>query len=664
MGFLKRLIKEKELVMILLAGLGVILILDVLLAEGFNKDQRNRQVLDAERLQAKVESSLEEHVTALIALKVVYQNFTDITHYDFQQYGKSITSTLGGFQRLLYIDPKLSIRQVYPLTPENTGLYNYSLLKQGEMTQALLSAKDSQNASTSRLIPFLNHPKSFWAFIPIYRNNPRKDFLGYAAGEISMEKVFQPLAPSFSAYQIQLIDPAGVKLFEHVTINPDLNKRVYTSRFNLLGQKWKLQLNPVNSPTETLLLQRGSLWGGGLLILFLIGLVIMSSKQHKSELEEAQKQFETIFEASPDGILLLDDKLNLQISNPVIREWLGKSEADLREQNFFQLFECQCPNMGKCGELSHLLCTTKKFAVDLPNVLETRVIDPPEGNPKTLRLNASRITQEKNGKKEHGFICVMGDISTLKELERVKENYVATLTHDLKTPLLAQQMVLETLGNGIIGPINDEQKKLLLGAKDSVHDLVDMVNSTLLFYKLESSHVRLHRKKSQLAGLAKEVMTTLQPLAEKKDVLLELDSAMALPDAWIDVIQMKRVFHNLLSNAISYGRKGCPIRVSIAMGGVTDGEEHLLVEFSNEGKGITPEELPRIFDKYYSLSRKFKQIGTGLGLYISRKIVELHGGKLWATSEVNKETRFFVSLPVVQQVEKAPDKLANPVEAG
>jgi PAS domain S-box-containing protein len=661
MGFLRRLFKEKELVMILLAGLGVILILDVLLAEGFKKDQRNRQVLDAERLQAKVESSLEEHVTALIALKVVYQNFTDITHYDFQQYGKSITSTLGGFQRLIYIDPKLTIRQVYPLTPENTGLYNYSLLKQGEMTAALLNAKDSENASTSRLIPFLNHPKSFWAFIPIFRNNPRKDFLGYAAGEISMEKIFQPLAPSFSDYQIQLIDPANTKLFEHVTINPDLNKRVYTSRFNLLGQKWKLQLNPVNLPTETLLLQRGSLWVGGLLILFLISFVIMSSKQHKSELEEAQKQFETIFEASPDGILLLDDQLNLQISNPVIREWLGKSEADLRERNFFQLFECQCPNMGKCGELSHLLCTTKKFAVDLSDVLETRVIDPPEGNPKTLRLNASRITQEKNGKKEHGFICVMGDISTLKELERVKENYVATLTHDLKTPLLAQQMVLETLGNGAIGPINDEQKKLLLGAKESVHDLVDMVNSTLLFYKLESSHVRLHRHKSQLAGVIKEVMTALQPLAEKKDAMLELDSAIDLPDAWIDVIQMKRVFHNLLSNAISYGRKGSPIRISIGLGGTDDGEEHLLIEFSNEGKGITQEELPKIFDKYYSLSRKFKQIGTGLGLYIARKIVELHGGKLWATSEVNKETRFFISLPMVQQIEKAADKLEKPL---
>lgn len=652
MGFLKRLIKEKELVLILTAGLGVILFVDALWTKSFEQDQRSRRIIDAERLQAHVQSALEEHVTALIALKVVYQNFTDITHYDFQQYGKSITSTLNGFQRLLYIDPNLTIKQVYPLSPENNGLYNYSLLNQGAMTEALLNAKDSRSPSTSRLIPFLNHPKSFWAFIPVYRNSPRKEFLGYAAGEISMERIFQNVTPSFSStYQIQLVDPANVKLFGHISIPPD-NPRAYTSPFNLLGQKWKLQLNPVNPPSETLLLQRGSLWGAGLLILFLIGSIMTSSKQHKFELDEAQKQFETIFEASPDGIILLDSKLNLKISNPVVRNWLGRSESELLERNFFELFECQCPNLGKCGELSHLLCTTRQFAADLPDVLETRVIDAPEGSPKTLRLNASRITQEKNGKKEQGFICVLGDISTSKELERVKENYVATLTHDLKTPLLAQQLVLETLAAGSIGKINEEQKKLLLGAKESVHDLVEMVNSTLLFYKLESSHVNLHRQKAQLANLAKEVLGNLQLLAEKKGIDLELDTALSLPEVWIDSIQMKRVFHNLISNAISYGKKNAPIRVIIRADQSEGAGEHLLVEIYNEGKGITTEELPKIFDKYYSLSRKFKQIGTGLGLYISRKIVELHGGKLWATSEVNKETRFFISLPVVQQVEK------------
>ncbi|MCE3235989.1 MAG: hypothetical protein K0Q50_2169 [Vampirovibrio sp.] len=651
MGFLKRLSRYKELILLLLAGLALIMIIDAILVQGFHKDERYREKLNAERLEAQVQSSLEEHVTALIALKVVYQNFTDINHYDFQQYGKSITSTLHGFQRLMYIDPTLTIRQVYPITPENTGLYGYSLTKQPAMEHSLRHAQKSQNPTTSRLIPFLNHPKSFWAFIPIYRNN-NKEFLGFAAGEISLDKIWQPLGQSFSQYQIQLIDPKNVPLFDHVNI-PKHGPTVSNFTFNLLGQHWTLQLKPVNPSTETLLLQRGSLWMGGILILVLLTMIVMSSKRHKTQLEEAQKQFETIFEASPDGILLLDDKLNLRITNPVVRDWIGKNEEELTDKNFFDLFACQCPNLKKCGELSHLLCTTGQFAADLPDVLETCIIDPPsDQTPKTLRLNASRYTQEQNGKQERGFICVLGDISTSKELDRVKETYVATLTHDLKTPLLAQQMVLDTLATGSIGPINDEQKKLLLGAKESVHDLVEMVNSTLLFYKLEASHVTLHRQRLQLSNLLKDVMNGLQPLAEKRDVSLTLDAALEIPDAWVDPIQLKRVFHNIISNAISYSRRNTPIVVSAFAEQDDNAESRLLVEVCNEGKGISAEDLPKIFDKYYSLSRKFKQIGTGLGLYISKRIIELHGGKIWAISEPDKQTRFYVSLPVVQHVEK------------
>ena len=660
MGFLKRLARYKELVLLLLAGLSLIMIVDAILVQGFKKDQRYREKLTAERLQAQVQSALEEHVTALIALKVVYQNFTDINHYDFQQYGKSITSTLHGFQRLMYIDPGLTIRQVYPLTPENAGLYGYALTKQTSMVKALRDAQSSQSPTTSRLIPFLNHPRSFWAFIPIYRNN-NQEFLGYAAGEISLEQIWQPLGQSFSQYQIQLIDPYGVKLFPTLNINPN-NPTVSQFDFNLLGQHWEIQLNPVNPATETLLLQRGSLWMGGIVILVLLTMIVLSSKKHKTELEEAQQQFETIFEASPDGILLLDRQLNLKISNAVVRQWLGKTEEELSTKRFFELFECQCPNLRKCSELSHLLCSGSTFAADLPDVLETRIINPSSDDaPKVLRLNASKITQEINGKKEEGFICVLGDVSTSKELDRVKETYVATLTHDLKTPLLAQQMVLETLGTGKIGPITEDQRKLLLGAKESVQDLVDMVNSTLLFYKLESSHVTLHRQRIQLAQLAKDVMNTLQPLAEKKEVTLELDAALEMPDAWIDSIQMKRVFHNILSNAISYCRKQTPIRVSISIErDETPGGGRLIVEICNQGKGIAPDELPKIFDKYYSISRKFKQIGTGLGLYISKRIVELHGGKIWAESQPDQETRFILTLPIVQQMDKLPTTMPEP----
>lgn len=660
----KRVFQQKELVLILVAAFVILMTLDALLVQGTHREEKYRETLMVERLQAQIQSSLNEHVTALVGLKVVYQNFVDITNYDFDQYGQSITAGLRGFRRVYYVDPSMTIRQVHPYNAENRGLIGYSLKEHPQIVALLNQSRQKRTHATSSLIPFLSHPKSFWAVTPIYRN--QTEFLGYAAGELSLESIWQPYASSLENFQLQLVDPEGTELFQQVVVDEN-SPTLIKMPFEVGKQEWTLLLNPLRlSSAQTLALQRGSLWMAGLLILTLAVAMMRAGKRHKSEMEEAQKQFETMFEASPDGILLLDEKLDLQIANPVVRDWLGKDNEALIGRNFFELFQCQCPNIDKCSELSHLLCTTRGIAAELPDILETQIIEPPEGSPHTLRLNASGITQEHDGHRDKGFICVLGDISTIKELERVKETYVATLTHDLKTPLLAQQMVLERISEGRSGKVTKEQQRLLGGAIESVQDMLDMVNITLLFYKLESSSVNLQRQRVPLPQVIRDVLGNLQPLAEKREMQLELESSMDLPEISLDTVQIKRVFHNLISNAISYGKKGTPVIVSVqanrSEGGEDSRPDSVLVEIRNEGKGIAPEDLPRIFDKYYSLSRRFKQIGTGLGLYISRRIVELHGGKIWAESEPEKETRFYISLPCSQQMGTAAEDTLAPAE--
>ena len=651
----KWVVQQKELVVIILSGLLILFFIDHLLVQKVHQDEKYRETLMVERLQAQVQSSLEEHVTALIGLQVVYQNFTDISHYDFQQYGESIASDMPGFRRLFYIDPNMTIREVYPLTPENAGLIGYSVKKDAKVVALLNKARLRHDPATSDLFPFFSHPNSYWAAIPIYRN--KNQFLGYAAGELSLTSIWQPYAKPLDRFQMQLSDPQGTRLFQQVNID-DNSPVLVKMPFKLGDQTWTLSLNPTRIvSTEALALQRASLWLGGLLILNLAFAMMTSSRRHKSEMKEAQQQFETIFEASPDGIILLNDRLEVQLSNPAVEKWLGREEGELEGKNFFDFFRCDCPNINKCPELSHLLCTTKGMAGELPEVLETTPINAPDGAPTTLRLNASKYAQERDGVKEKGFICVLGDISTTKELSRVKETYVATLTHDLKTPLLAQQMVLDRLNKGHVGKINDEQGKLLVGAIESVGDMLDMVNITLLFYKLESTSVSLAKQKMQMANVIKDVITTLTPIAEKRQMPITLEAGIDLPEISVDAIQMKRVLHNLISNALTYGKKGTPleIRVEVLKDTVNSDADSLQVVITNQGKGIQPEDLPRIFDKYYSLSRRFKQIGTGLGLYISRRLIELHGGKIWAESEPDKYASYFITLPIAQQVNTSPE---------
>jgi PAS domain S-box-containing protein len=620
-------------------------IIDFMMSQSFERDEQYRQTLMAQKLQAQIHAALEEHVTALIALNVVYQNFVDITHYDFQQYGKSITSHLSGFRRLFYVDPGLNIRHVYPYSSENKWLVDQSLRPQGRVAQLLQHTRTTRKPGVSDFIPFLDHSHTVLAVTPIYRNN--KEFLGYAVGELSIENMWKPIAQSdfMKDYQVQLEDSSGNRFFSGVNLSN--GDRIFTSRtLPVADQQWKLLFQSKGSSFEELTMQRIILWSTALLIMVLFMLLITGTKRHKQALGKAQKQFETIFNASPDGIILLDDKLKVQLANPAVREWTGLNEEELAKKSFFDLFACHCPHLAKCGELSHLLCTSGQFAEGLPDVLEAQLRNTDGGTNRTMRLNASKISNVNGDKRQEGFICVMGDISTSKELDRVKENYIATLTHDLKTPLLAQEMVLNTLLGGTMGEVNQDQRRLLSGATDSVRDLLEMVNSTLLFYKLEASHLALNKQRIPLASPVRDVLETLQPLAEKRNLKLELETSMDMPDVMADVIQLKRVFHNILSNAISYSFRDSTIHVAIT----PDGADRLQVMIANQGKGITAEELPRVFEKYHSLSKKFKQIGTGLGLYISRRIVELHGGKIWVESEPNEETRFYVSLPCPQLV--------------
>lgn len=641
------LFQNRELIFLFTAFVLSIGAIDNLVVQGFQREQQYRQTLMAQQIQAKLESVLDEHVVALLGLNVVYQNFVDINHYDFQLYGQSINANVSGFRRLYFVDPKMTIREVYPLDDESKVLLGNGLGKYPDLVKTFQRAKELNKPVVSDFTVFMNSPKAMFAISPVYRN--RQEFLGYAVGELSLAKIWEPLshADFLGKYQIQLLDSAQKPYFPDVELTHD-EALLTKVPFDVADKDWTLLLQPIHAMNEALWIERSGLWGGSLMIVFLLNLLATASKRHKVALEETQKQFESIFHASPDGILLLNDQLQFQLINPPVQTWAGKNEQELKGKQFFDIFTCQCPHLTKCRELSFLLCTSDQFSEELPEILETRLNDPESDQTLTLRLSASRIEMpQADGKSAPtGFICMLGDISTAKELERVKETYLATLTHDLKTPLLAQEMVLDTLITGKAGDISATQEKLLVGASQSVKDLIEMVNSTLVFYKLESSHLTLHRVQLSVSQMMREVLEQLQPLAKQRDLTLELEKSVTLGDAWMDPVQMKRVFYNLLYNAISYAAKGSAIRVSLK----NEGVEQIQIEIQNEGRGISAEELPKIFEKYYSLSRKFKKIGTGLGLYIARRIVELHGGRIWAESTLDKETSFFISIPCLERV--------------
>ena len=254
---------------------------------------------------------MDEHITALNALKVVYQNFVDISHYDFEQYGQSITTNLKAFRRLMYLDPTLTVRQVYPLNRQNLALYGTALQDNHELAKLAENARKQHQQLTSGLLTFQGHTNTLLSIIPIFRNN--RDFLGYAVGEISIRDLWEPISHTdfLQHYDIQIDDPNGPKFLS--PLSPDRPDRMITRvKFYVSDQPWSLLLQPKQSITKILMLQRLSLWCVGFVILFLIYFIISASRQYKLNLDKAHQQFEVIFNASPDGILMLGEKLKTQ----------------------------------------------------------------------------------------------------------------------------------------------------------------------------------------------------------------------------------------------------------------------------------------------------------------------------------------------------------------
>ena len=232
-------------------------------------------------------------------------------------------------------------------------------------------------------------------------------------------------------------------------------------------------------------------------------------------------------------------------------------------------------------------------------------------------------------------------ILKIKDLNDQQENFMATLTHDLKTPILAQMRALEMLLNEKFGTINPSQKSIIQETLNSNIYMLGMVSNLLAAHNYENKHVVISKNLFDLNGLIKDCYNQLQYLADDKKQEVNLDFQQETLLIFADSLEIKRVIVNLISNAINYSEEGGQIFVSSSIDG-----SQAVFSVKDNGRGISKEELPDLFSKYKSFAKKFRQIGTGLGLYLSRQIVECHGGSICVTSEEGKGSVFTVKLPI------------------
>ncbi len=233
----------------------------------------------------------------------------------------------------------------------------------------------------------------------------------------------------------------------------------------------------------------------------------------------------------------------------------------------------------------------------------------------------------------------------LHELSNMKEEFLALTTHDLRSPLAVISGVINFFTSGRLGELTPEQQKMVSMMERNTGNLIELVNDLLDASKLESGSIRLDITADDLHTIAAELSETMTPLAADKGIDLHVNIPADLPHVRADRAKLRRILVNLLSNAIKFTNRG---------GRVTISAEHIdgviRISVTDTGVGIAPEDVARLFDKYeQARSRATRsEKGTGLGLYITKQLVELHGGTINVESTLGEGSTFAFTLPVAE----------------
>ena len=341
-----------------------------------------------------------------------------------------------------------------------------------------------------------------------------------------------------------------------------------------------------------------------------------ASLEHRVILNKAELQrYEFIFANIDDGVIILDNDGKIQLMNKAM------------------LVAFDLPDKGYLGRPVSEIIDHPDFSV-LLNRAQMVPLKYHEINFDDGRIYNAQFTPLK----DVGSVITVQDISYLKQVDRLKSDFVHTVSHDLRSPLTSVLGYAELVSR--VGPLNDQQVEFLGHIRTSVENITSLVNELLDLSRLEAG-VDTRRETIRLENILKFALDTLEGQFKLKSLALQSEIAEDLPEMRGNPIRLRQLLDNLLTNAVKYAPSGTTIRVSLRA------EDGLLIfSVADDGPGIPRSEQGRIFEKFYRASNVPEKVsGTGLGLAIVKSIVDSHQGRIWVESVVGKGSTFFVVLP-------------------
>jgi len=260
-----------------------------------------------------------------------------------------------------------------------------------------------------------------------------------------------------------------------------------------------------------------------------------------------------------------------------------------------------------------------------------------------------RIVLLRNDQRDvFGVAVILENVTRMLLLDDVKSNLVATVSHELKTPLTSVRMALYLLHEKAVGALNDKQSELVETARADADRLLKTLNDLLDLAKLEQGSAQMEVDKLAPSILVENAVREMKEIAGASEIELKFEIAPNLPKVGIDLQRMDYVINNLIANAIKYSPKGSKIVVRAEMGKTRTAQPCVRFSVKDQGPGISTEHQEHIFERFYRVPGT-RKTGAGLGLSIARDVVSMHGGEIGVISQVEQGSEFFFLLPIASE---------------
>lgn len=353
-----------------------------------------------------------------------------------------------------------------------------------------------------------------------------------------------------------------------------------------------------------------------------------ASLQKRAETLQADyARLEAIFNNIHDSVMILNQKNVISFVNPAMCRTFGINAKEA---------------VGKpvLDVIQHPDLLTLITTADTNDPYQNHEVSFPDGRVGNAQLVAIH---------EVGYALTMQDITDLKEIDRIRREFVSTVSHDLRSPLTSVIGYSELIARA--GPLNDQQRDFVRRIRDSIQHITALINDLLDIGSIEAG-IDTKRELVQLESLLRYTLDMLHNQIKAKQIKIKTDIASALPPLRAHPIRLRQVLDNVVGNAIKYSNDGDEINISIH-----SEADQIILEVTDQGPGIPPADQPHIFDKFYRATNIGPDVkGSGLGLAIVKNIVENHQGRIWVESTMGKGSSFFIVLPVVSEPITIPKK--------